>query len=282
MAKFCPECGNELKEDEKFCTKCGHNIYKDENKTNSKTNEHKSILNITPHNSKIIAYILSIVSLIITALMGLSMPLLVFENAILLIICGVLGGIGIIISIKKNEYLIGAITGFITLIMCFISAYLLSLIPCFLFFITAIFCLIGGELKIKDKKLWIIPVIILIIPLLIIGISAAGTGNGDDINITNVANNITYSYGYYDGYVSFDLSTDKSYDYLEASLTYFDENGKVINKDSLAWNELDLKPGTYKVDSWYMEQEMPQKATLEIFDSSLEDKDPIYTSNITF
>ncbi len=44
MAKYCPECGNKLKEDIKFCTECGHDllkVQKKEVKVSKKTSEKK-------------------------------------------------------------------------------------------------------------------------------------------------------------------------------------------------------------------------------------------------
>ena len=72
-----------------------------------------------------------------------------------------------------------------------------------------------------------------------------------------------------------------NYDYLEAKITYYDASGKVIYTDSLAWNELNVKPGTYKVNAMYYQNEMPTKATIGIFDSSTADE-PICSKNVTF
>ena len=278
MADFCPKCGNKLKEDENFCTKCGHKIIEDDEK-DSKI-EVNAILKINQRNYKIISLILAIVSLIVSILMALGMPMIVADNAILLCVSGIIGGIGILICIRKEEYLMASICSFATLIMCFVSAYIMSTIPCIFFLITAIFILVGGNLKINNKKFWIIPVVIIVIPFLILGLSAAGTGNGDDISISNIQNTIAYSYEYYDGEVYFELTTEKDYDYLQVALTYYDASGKVIHSDSLAWNQLDVKPGTYKVSANYFEKEMPQKATIDVFDKS--SGEAIYTKNITF
>ena len=141
-----------LKEGEDFCTKCGHKIIEGENPTVTENSNKKSILNISNRNFKIVGYILAIISIIITVLMAMGLPLLVLDSAILLIISGVLGGLGVIFCIWKDEHLIASICAFAGLIMCFISAFLGSIIPCILFLITALFCLLGGELKIKNKK----------------------------------------------------------------------------------------------------------------------------------
>ncbi len=32
MVKFCPKCGNQIKEDSKFCANCGYKTYESESK----------------------------------------------------------------------------------------------------------------------------------------------------------------------------------------------------------------------------------------------------------
>lgn len=279
MSGSCPKCGNKLKEGENFYTKCGHQIT-DEDKGSNKV-EGKTLLNIDTPNFKIISLILTIISLIVTVLMALGLPMLVLDSAILLAVSGVIGGIGILICIRKEEFLMGSICSFAGLIMCFMSAYLMSIIPCIFFLITAIFLLIGGQLRINNKIFWIIPIVIIVIPFLILGLSLAGTGNGDDIKVANINHNITESYGYCSGDISFELTSEKNYDDLQVTLTYYDDSGKVIYTDKLVWNQIDVKPGTYKINAMYFEKEMPKKATLEIFDQ-FTNTDPIYSNNITF
>lgn len=281
MTDFCPKCGKELKEGEDFCTKCGHKIIDEKVYKVSTTANKKSVLNISNHNFKIVGYILAVISIIITILIAMGLPVLVLDSAILLMISGIVGGLGVILCIWKDEHLMASICAFVGLIMCIVSAYLGSIIPCIFFLITAIFCLLGGELKIKNKKFWLVPIVIIVIPFIVIGISAAGTGSGDDISIGEVTHTLKTEYGYCSGDINFEITTEKSFDYLEAKITYYDGSGKVINTDSLAWNELNVEPGTYKVDAMYYEKEMPKKATIDIFSSST-DNEPIYTKNVTF
>lgn len=109
--------------------------------------------------------------------------------------------------------------------------------------------------------------ICLIILLLFSGINI----NGDSgINLVYENNTIVDNDGHYDGDSFFKLITDKSYDYLEAHIEYYDEDNVIIYKDN--WNTKDIKQNqTYQIQSTYSQQKKPTKMIISIYKSTNDD-----------
>lgn len=171
--------------------------------------------------------------------------------------------IGIILTYKE-EFCLTGITYILTAIGAVICASLMGALPCLLYLILGILILCFNR-KLNNKIL--IPVCILVlIPMILLLFSGISMDGDSGINLVYENNTIVDNYGYYGGDSFFKLTTNKSYDYLEAHIEYYDENNVIIYKDSLAWNANDVKPNqTYQIQSTYYQQKKPVKMIISIY-----------------
>ena len=133
------------------------------------------------------------------------------------------------------------------------------------------------------KKIGIF-IIILVVIFLLIAIFSAGTNTSDNTVNLQVSNLKIVSEGYGLYSVTGNLVPDQDYDYLEMQVIYYDASGTILDKDSLAWNMVDIKEGqNIKITGSSYCSEKPSKAVVLIFDSSIDtDEDnAIYRQEIT-
>ncbi len=285
MVQFCRKCGKELDDDAEFCDSCGFNL--NDNPVGKTETSASQIA--TPNNKNEVTtklpLILAIIGIIVSIAEGLGTPMIMgWDNIIMAMAIGIIGGLlGIVLMEKLDEPLIAAVEFIATgaLIYMFIARF--GEISAVLFIIAAILVLYFKGYYAKNKKLWTIPILtVVLIFILLIGGGALYQMNAkDSVTIGNFTQNITDDgYGYYDGYLTGDIKVDTSFDYLCVNIDYFDSQGKVIRSD-IGWNDLNPESGkTYKISSWYFEKTQPVKAEIKVVDSS-DATTPLYTENIT-
>lgn len=207
-----------------------------------------------------------------------------WDNIMLAMAIGIIGGIiGIILIEKLDEPLIAAVEFIATgaLVYSFIGRF--GDISLILFIITAILTLYFKGHSVKNKKLWAIPIltIVLLFILLVAGGALYQINAENSVTVDNLSQNITNDgYGYYNGYITGDIKVDSSFDYLCVNVDFLDSNGKVIDS-TIGWNDLNPQSGkTYKISAWYFEQQAPEKAEIRVVDST-DSTTPLYTENIT-
>lgn len=283
MTQYCRKCGKELEDDAEFCDSCGFNL---NGNIIQKTNESKLP---APKNKNEFAtklpLILAIIGIIISIAEGLSTPLLVGWDSILTAMAiGVIGGaFGIILMEKFDEPLIAAVEFIATgvLIYAFIGRF--GEISTVLFIIAAVLALYFKGHYSKNKKLFAIPIltVVLLFVLLIAGGAVYQINAENSVAIGNLTQNITNDgYGYYDGYITGDIKVDSNFDYLSVNVDFLDSNGKVIDS-TIGWNSINPENGkTYKISALYFDQQAPAKAEIKVVDSS-DATTPLYTENMT-
>lgn len=128
----------------------------------------------------------------------------------------------------------------------------------------------------KEKNNYIIKGIIIGVCLIIIILSLF-------VIVTNIGNiggsglivqNVSVNQDWLGQKITADIIPDRDYDYLGATIIYYDSNGAVINTDNLVWNMLNVKKGqhikmsgqSYTTD--YIGN--PASAKLMFFDSALD------------
>ena len=289
MVQYCRKCGQELDDDAEFCDSCGFNLNSSPANNQEENTTDKSKPPVVSNDKKEfvtkLPLILAIIGIIVSIAEGLGTPMLMgWDNIMMAMAVSVIGGLlGIFLMEKLDEPLIGAVEFIATgaLIYMFIARF--GEISAVLFIIAAILALYLKGYYAKNKKLWAIPIltVVLIFALLIAGGAIYQANAVNSIEVGNLTQNITNDgYGYYDGYLTGDIKVDSNFDYLCVNVDYFDSEGKVIRSD-IGWNDIQPESGkTYKISSWYFEQTQPVKAELKVVDSS-DDTTPLYTQNIT-
>lgn len=290
MVQYCRKCGQELDDDAEFCESCGFELKN--NPTNDanvvKPSKNKSLKEIKNDKNEFInksPLILAIIAIIAAIGEGFGTPMLMgWENIILAMAIGVIGGlIGIFIMEKFEEPLIAAAEFIVTGILVFMFIGRFGEISAILFIIAAILALYFKGMHNSNKKLWAIPILtfVLIFILLIAGGAIYQINAENSVAVGNITQNITNDgYGYYDGKIEGDIRVDANFDYLCVNVDYYDSQGKIIESD-IGWNDLNPQSGnTYKFSSWYMKENPPAKAKISVVDSS-NDNTPLYTENIT-
>lgn len=287
------ENGNNKTEKETETSQTQTNKFKSINNPNDNSQIYSKNKDYTKNNNnenKIISeipLILAIISIIIGIIEGLSCPMIIgIDSIIFEMAIAIVGGcIGIFLFKKQNEYLIAGIEFIITgILMCFALSQL-ALIGTILFVATGVITIFLKERKVKDKKMWAAPVITVVIPIIILilvggAVAINESTLGDKIQISNVQNGITNSYGSYNGDLKGDISLDSDFDYIELDVKYLDANGKVLDS-GIGWNENYAKSGqTYQFTSYYYGDEQPVKAEISVV-NSVGDTDPIYVQNVT-
>lgn len=286
MVQYCRKCGKELDDDAEFCDSCGFNL--NSNLNNNQTTETTNAPMKQNDKAEFVTrlpLILAIIGIIVSLAEGLGTPMLMgWDNIMMAMAIGVIGGLlGIFLMEKLDEPLIAAVEFIATgaLIYMFIGRF--GEISAVLFIIAAVLTLYLKGYYAKEKKLWAIPIltVVLIFTLLILGGALYQANAVNSVTIGNFSQNITNDgYGYYEGYLTGDIKVDSNFDYLCVNVDYFDSEGKVIRSD-IGWNDLNPESGkTYKISSWYFEQTPPAKAEIKVVDSS-DDTTPLHTENVT-
>lgn len=281
MVQYCRKCGKELDDDAEFCDDCGFALNenpKTEKQSPEQTNNKNEFVNKLP-------LILAAVGIVVTIAEGLGTPMLMgWKNILMAMGIGIVGGlIGIFLMEKLDEPLIAAVE-FIAvgaLIYMFIARF--GEISSVLFIIAAILTLYLKGYYAKDKKLWAIPILtlVLVFGMLIAGGAFYQMNAENSIEVGNITCDIKNDgYGYYNGEVSGDIFVGTSFDYLEVTVNYYDNENKIIDS-TIAWNDLNPDSGnTYKFEGHYFNQKQPAKAEIKVVDSA-KSTTPLYTHNIT-
>lgn len=285
MVQYCRKCGTELDDDDEFCNACGFKLNSDlknephKNQVVEKTNESKNeFLTKLP-------LILAIIGIVASVGEGLGTPMLMgWDNIILAMAIGVVGGlIGIFLMEKMNEPLIGAAELIVTGILVFMFIGRFGEIAAILFIVAAILALYIKGMGNSNKKLWAIPILtfLLIFVVLIAGGALYQFNAANSVAVGNITQNITDDgYGYYSGDIMGDIRVDANFDYLEVTVNYYDDQGKVIDS-TIGWNEIHPESHqTYNFKGYYINQKQPAKAEIKVVDSA-SSTTPLYTENIT-
>ncbi|WP_296881321.1 zinc-ribbon domain-containing protein [uncultured Methanobrevibacter sp.] len=292
MVQYCRKCGKELDDDAEFCDSCGFDLNtnptNEENKSEiSQSNENKSVETKNDKNEfkNKLPLILAIIAIVVGVGEGLGTPMLMGWTSIMSSMAiAIIGGlIGIYLMEKMNEPVIAAAEFIITGVLVYMFIGRFGEISAVLFIVAAILALYFKGMNINSKKLWAIPILtfVLIFVLLIAGGALYQVNSENSIAVGNVTQNITDGgFGYYSGDVSGDIRVDSSFDYLEVTVNYYDDDGKVI-ASTIGWNELHPDSGkTYKFKGTYFNEQAPKTAEIKVVDSA-KSKTPFYTENIT-
>lgn len=283
---FCPNCGKEIDENDQFCKGCGSKINDDGNldlehakdlKTESANADNKLIL---------IPLVLGIIGLIVGLAEGLSCPMLFgWINIMTEMVIAVVGGcFGLYLFKFKKEYLIAGIQFIITGILMTFLIGNMALIGCIIFIIAGILSIfLTKKYNVDNKVLLILPVFTVIL-MILVAVLMAGVGDynqsqlADQVTISNVQNTITYSYGYYDGYLKGDIYFDTSLDYVNMEVEFLDANGKVLDT-TYALMDSSVEAGkTYQFEALYMKEDKPYKAQISLKNDLNED--PFYVQEV--
>lgn len=286
---FCPNCGKEIDKEDQFCKGCGSKINSDgdldiENNTEIKTEsadaDNKLIL---------IPLILGIIGVIVGLAEGLSCPMLFgWINILTEIVIAIVGGcIGIYLYHFKKEYLIAGIQFILTGILMVFLIGNMALIGCIIFILAGILSIVFTKKYNIDNKVLLILPIFTIILMLLVAVVFVGIGDynqsqlSNEVSISNLNNDIAYSYGYYEGYLKGDVHFDTSLDYVSMEVEFMDENGKVLD-NTYAIMDSSVEAGkTYQFEAWYMKEEKPYTAQISLKNSALDDEGPFYVQNVT-
>ena len=282
MVQYCRKCGKELDDKAEFCDACGFNLNENPTDENQKTAAEVKNKNET---LKKLPLILAIIGIVVSVAEGLGTPMLMgWDNILTAMGIGIVGGlVGIILMEKFDEPLIAAVEFIATgaLIFMFIARF--GEISTVLFIITAIAVLFLKGYYAHNKKLWLIPIltVVLIFGFLIAGGALHQMNAENSIAIGNITQDIKDDgYGYYSGEVSGDINVGTNFDYLEVTVNFYDNQDKILYS-GIAWNELNPDSGkTYKFNGHYFDQKQPVKAEIVVVDSA-KSTTPLYSENIT-
>lgn len=277
MVQYCRKCGKELKDDAEFCDGCGFALNDNPVNEKQKSNKNEFVTKLP--------MILAIVGIVVSIAEGLGTPMIMGWNDILMAMgVGIVGGlIGILLMEKMDEPLIATVEFIATgaLIFMFIARF--GEISAVIFIIAGILALYFKGYHCKNKKLWAIPIltVVLIFGLLIGGGAFYQMNAENSVQVGNITQNINDGgYGYYNGSVSGDIFVGTHFDYLEVTVNYYDSQNKIIDS-TIAWNDLNPDSGkTYKFEGHYFNQNKPTKAEVKVVDSA-KSTTPIYTENMT-
>lgn len=280
MVQYCRKCGKELEDDAEFCDGCGFQL----NETPAETVESKNPTKNTEFITKL-PLILSIIGIIVAIAEGLGTPILMgYDNIMVAMAIGIVGGLlGILLMEKLDEPLIAAVEFIATGALVFMFIGRFGEISTVIFIITAVLTLYFKGHYANNKKLWLIPVltVVLIFVLLIAGGALYQMNAENSIEVGNITQNIKNDgYGYFNGAVSGDIYVGTNFDYLEVTVNFYDSQDKVLYS-TIGWNELHPESGkTYTFEGNYFDQKQPVKAEVKVVDSA-KSTTPLYTENIT-
>lgn len=161
MVQYCRKCGKELSDDSEFCDSCGFKL--NEN-PNAEQAEKQTENNKSEFKNKV-PLILAVVGIVISIAEGLGTPMLMgWNNIITAMVIGIVGGtIGIVLMEKLDEPLIAAVEFITTGALIYILIARFGEISTVLFIITAILALYSRGHHANNKKLWLIPILTVIL-----------------------------------------------------------------------------------------------------------------------
>ena len=279
---FCRSCGKEIDDDSEFCEYCGTKVNKETNdndntKVNTNPNINNDFLVKLPLILAMISIVLAIVEVLFTPmLMG-------YDSIIISALVAVIGGIiGIYLMEKLNEPLVAAIDFIAVAMVIFMFIGRFGEISAALFIITAVLTLYVKGTHVNNRKLFAIPVlmVVLIFLVLIIGGVAYNINAENSVKVGNITPDSKFSYNYWDIHVRGDIHIDTSFDYLSVNVNFYDQQNKIIH-NTIGWNDIHPQSGkTYTFDGFYFGQTQPVKAELIVTDKS-DSSHILYTENVT-
>ena len=282
MVQYCRKCGTELDDDAEFCDNCGFNL-------NENLNESKQMVKHNTGNKNEfvsrLPLILAIIGIIVSIAEGLGTPMLMgWDNILAAMAIGIIGGlIGIVLMEKFDEPLIAAVEFIATGALIFIFIGRFGEISSVLFIVAAILTLYFKGYYAKNRKLWVIPIltVVLVFVLIIAGSALYHVNAENSIDVGNITQNIKNDgYGYFNGAVSGDIYVGSSFNYLEVTVDFYDSQDKILYS-TIGWNDFQPESGkTYKFEGSYFDQKQPVKAEVKVVDSA-GSAAPIYSENIT-
>ncbi|MBE6501268.1 MAG: zinc ribbon domain-containing protein [Methanobrevibacter thaueri] len=281
MVQYCRKCGKELADDSEFCDGCGFKLNENPNAKqvvkHSEDNKNEFVTKLP--------LILAVVGIVVSIAEGLGTPMLMgWDNILTAMAIGIVGGIiGIVLMEKLDEPLIAAVEFIATGALVFMFIGRFGEISTILFIIAAILTLYFKGYYAHNKKLWLIPIltVVLIFVMIIAGGAFYQMNAVNSIEVGNITENIgDGGYGYFNGSVTGDIFVGTNFDYLEVTVNYYDNQDKIIYS-GIAWNDLNPESGkTYHFDGMYFDQKQPAKAEVKVVDSA-KSTTPLYTENIT-
>jgi len=281
MVQYCRKCGKELADDSEFCDGCGFKLNENPNAKqvvkHSEDNKNEFVTKLP--------LILAVVGIVVSIAEGLGTPMLMgWDNILTAMAIGIVGGIiGIVLMEKLDEPLIAAVEFIATGALVFMFIGRFGEISTILFIIAAILTLYFKGYYAHNKKLWLIPIltVVLIFVMIIAGGAFYPMNAVNSIEVGNITENIgDGGYGYFNGSVTGDIFVGTNFDYLEVTVNYYDNQDKIIYS-GIAWNDLNPESGkTYHFDGMYFDQKQPAKAEVKVVDSA-KSTTPLYTENIT-
>lgn len=282
---FCPNCGKEIDEDDQFCKGCGSKI-KDNGDLDIKVSEEKTESANDDNKLILIPLVLGIIGVIIGLVEGLSCPMLFgWMNIMTEMAIAIIGGcIGLYLYHFEKEYLIAGIQFIVTGILMVFLIGNMAFIGCIIFVIAGILSVIlTKKYNVNKKVLFALPVLTVILMIvflvLMVGVGEYNQSQlADQVTISNIQNTITYSYGYYDGYLKGDAHFDTSLDYVSMEVEFYDQNGKVLDKTYALMDSSVKADQTYQFEALYMKQEQPYSAQITLKNNVNED--PFYVQDI--
>lgn len=282
MSKFCRSCGKEIDGDSEFCEYCGTKVNKDTNdnddtkvKDNPKTNNDFLVK---------LPLILAIISILLAIAEVLFTPVIMGYDSIMISgLIAVIGGIiGIYLMEKLNEPLVAAIDFIAVAVVIFMFIGRFGEISVILFIITAILSLYVKGTHVNNRKLFAIPIlmVVLLLLILIIGGVAYNINAENSVKVGNITQDSKFSYNYWNTHVKGDIHIDTSFDYLCVNVNFYDQQNKIIHH-TIGWNDIHPQSGkTYTFDGFYFGQTQPVKAELIVTDKS-DSSHILYTQNVT-
>lgn len=139
-----------------------------------------------------------------------------------------------------------------------------------------------------NKKLWIIPVVSLIV-IILVGVGGQLSYNNDlnskaeGIELTNISSDLEVSYGYYSGGVQATLTSKRDIDSVQLKAIWYSADGTQIDEtyDSNSFSSIKANQA-YRLDFPYFESsdKKPAKAEIRVYDSF--DDNVLYSHNVTF
>ena len=282
MVQYCRKCGKELEDDSEFCDSCGfklnENPITEQQPAKPESNNKNEFVYKLP-------LILAVIGIIVSIAEGLGTPMLMgWDNILSAMALGIIGGIiGIFLMEKMDEPLIAAVEFIATAALIYMFIARFGEISSVLFIIAAVLTLYFKGTYTHNKKLWLIPVltVVLIFAMIIAGGAFYQMNAENSIEVGNITQDIKDDgYGYYTGAVSGDIYVGTNFDYLEVTVNFYDSEDKILYS-TIGWNDLHPDSGkTYKFEGNYFDQKAPSKAEIKVVDSA-SSKTPLYTKNIT-
>lgn len=120
----------------------------------------------------------------------------------------------------------------------------------------------------------------------VVTISGCTSNSGNNTPPVNVTDVTVKNSGYGSYNVMGTITPSKDYSYLEIVIKWYDAQGNVIERSSLAWNTNDAKAGEpikFDATSYISEGSSPTKFDLMVFDSAFsggDDSDAIYKTTL--